>query len=235
MSSPSITVAVALAVSIGMWTYVLRVADPNIALQAEITRNRAGELGDLYPRWYGARQLLRFGQNPYGERVSDDLQRAYYGDVASAGIRDEQRFAYPAYVVLFLFPAIDLPFYQVQVIATWLMAVAIAFSVLLWLEFIGWKLSPWKVVALVLLGLSCSPAVQALKMQQLSTLVCAFIAAACYLLRRRAYVSAGIVLALATIKPQTVVLLSLWLFLWAASRWRERRSFCCHSSPQLSF
>jgi hypothetical protein len=225
MSSPTTTVAVALAVCIGMWTYVLRVADPNIALQAQVTGNRAGELGDLYPRWYGTRQLLLFGQNPYGERVSEDLQRAYYGDVASAGNRDEQRFAYPAYIVLFLLPTIGLPFPQVQIMATWFMAAAIALSVPLWLEFIGWKLSRWKIVALMALVLSCSPALQALKMQQLSTLVCAFIAAGCYLLRRRAYVFAGVVLALATIKPQMVVLLCLWLFLWTASHLRERRNF----------
>ena len=31
---------------IGMWAYVIRVANPNILLQATLTEDRAGELGD---------------------------------------------------------------------------------------------------------------------------------------------------------------------------------------------
>ena len=68
------------------------------------------------------------------------------------------------------------------------MAVAVAISVPLWVEFIGWHLPRWRVGVLVLLVLSCSPAVQALEMQQISALVCGFMAAGAFLLRRRAYV-----------------------------------------------
>lgn len=218
------TIAIALTMCIGMWAYVLRVANPNIARQAAAGKNRAGDLGDLYPRWYGTQQLVLYGQNPYGERVSEDLQLAYYGNVVSGGVRDEQRFAYPAYVALFLLPAVHLRFAQVKLVASILMAGAIAVSVPLWLGFIGWKLARWKVVIIVLLLLSCSPAVQALDLQQLSTIVCAFVAAGCVLLRRRAYISAGILLALATIKPQMIFLLGLWLLLWVVCGWRDRKN-----------
>jgi hypothetical protein len=217
------TIAIALTMCIGMWAYVLRVANPNIARQAAAGKNRAGDLGDLYPRWYGTQQLVLYGQNPYGERVSEDLQLAYYGNVVSGGVRDEQRFAYPAYVALFLLPAVHLPFSEVKLVASILMAGAIAVSVPLWLGFIGWRLARWKVVVIVLLVLSCSPAVQALDLQQLSTIVCAFVAAACFLLRRGAYIAAGILLALATIKPQMIFLLGLWLLLWVVCGWRDRK------------
>jgi hypothetical protein len=223
MSNRSVTIAVALAMFIGMWAYVVRVANPNIRRQAAISGDRAGELGDLYPRWYGTRQLVLHGQNPYGQRVSDDLQRAYYGNVQLNGSRDEQRFAYPIFVSLFLLPTVYLEFGQVQIIASFVMTAALAISIPLWLGFVGWQLSRWKVVALVLLVLSCSPAVQALEMQQISTLVCVLIAAGSFLLRRRSYVSSGIFFALATIKPQMVFLLYLWLLLWTLSRWRERK------------
>jgi hypothetical protein len=104
------------------------------------------------------------------------------------------------------------------------MAVAVAISVPLWVEFIGWHLPRWRVVVLVLLVLSCSPAVQALEMQQISALVCGFMAAGAFLLRRRAYVPSGIFFALATIKPQMVFLLYIWLFLWTLGKWHERKN-----------
>jgi hypothetical protein len=224
MSNRSITAIVALAMFIGMWAYVVRVGNPNIHRQAAITGDRAGELGDLYPRWYGTQQLVLHSQNPYGRQVSEGLQLAYYGNNEPSGRRDEQRFAYPIYVSFFLLPTVNLAFSQVRVIASVVMAVAVAISIPLWLEFIGWHLPRWRVGALVLLVLSCSPAVQALEMQQISALVCAFMAAGAFLLRRRAYVPSGILFALATIKPQMVFLLYLWLSLWTLSKWHERKN-----------
>jgi Glycosyltransferase family 87 len=223
MSNRSIAIAVALIMSAGMWGYVVRVANPNISRQAALAGDQAGILGDLYPSWYGTRQLALHGQNPYSQRVSEDLQVAYYGNLLSDGSRNEQRFAYPVFVALFLLPTVNLNFGQVQIIASFVMAGAIAISVPCWLGFIGWTLPRWKVTVIVLLVLSCSPSVQALEMQQLSTLVCAFIAAGALLLRRRAYVASGLFFGLATIKPQMVFLLYLWLLLWTLSKWRERK------------
>jgi hypothetical protein len=62
----------------------------------------------------------------------------------------------------------------------------------------------------------------ALRMQQLSVIVVGFVALGCYLLKRNRDAAAGIVLALATIKPQLVALLLAWLVLWAflERRWK---------------
>src|SRR5437868_3318005 len=224
MPNRPITVAVALAMSIGMWAYIFRVANPNIRLQAARSGDRTGDLGDLYPRWYGTRQLVLHNENPYGQRVTEDLQLAYYGNIKPDGIRDEQRFAYPVYISLFLLPTVNLAFSQVRIIACAVMAGALVISIPLWLGCIGWKLASWKLVVLALLVLSCSPAVQALEMQQISTLVCAFIAAGAFLLRRRAYIPAGIFFSVASIKPQMVFLFYFWLLLWTLSKWRERKN-----------
>jgi hypothetical protein len=85
MPKTSIALAITLATFVGMWAYVLRVANPNIRLQAVTTGNRAGDLGDLYPRWYGTRQLLLFGRDPYGRGVSEALQLAYCGHTVAVG------------------------------------------------------------------------------------------------------------------------------------------------------
>ena len=64
MPKTSIALAITVAACVGMWAYMLRVANPNIRLQAVITGDRAGDLGDLYPRWHGTRQLILFGPEP---------------------------------------------------------------------------------------------------------------------------------------------------------------------------
>ena len=91
----------------------------------------------------------------------------------------KKRFAYPIFVSLFLLPTVYLEFGQVQIIASFVMGAHWGISAF----HSGWALSDGnclagKVVALVLLVLSSrSPAVQALEMQQMSTLVCVLIAA----------------------------------------------------------
>jgi hypothetical protein len=54
-------------------------------------------------------------------------------------------------------------------------------------------------------------------------LVAALIAIAMYALSRAQYVPAGVLLALATIKPQLVFLLVLWLGIWIVGNLRERQ------------
>src|ERR1700687_8617 len=116
MPKTSIALAITVATCVGMWAYVLRIANPNIRLQAVITGDRAGDLGDLYPRWYGTRQLILFGRSPYDRGVSEELQLVYYGHTVVDGRQDEQRFAYPIYACLFLLPTVNLTFPQVQII-----------------------------------------------------------------------------------------------------------------------
>ena len=73
-----------------------------------------GNLSDLYPRWLGARELLRHGRNPYSAEITREIQQGYYGrplDPARPDDpKDQQGFAYPAYVVFLLAPTVDLPF-----------------------------------------------------------------------------------------------------------------------------
>src|ERR1700722_11607104 len=76
-------------------------------------------LSDLYPRWLGARELLRHGRNPYSAEITREIQQGYYGRALDPArpdeIKDQQGFAYPVYVVFLLAPTVDLPFDRVQV------------------------------------------------------------------------------------------------------------------------
>ena len=213
--------------SAAMWIWVQAIAVPH--QQAESAERGAprGNLSDLYPRWLGARELLLHHRDPYGSDVAREIQIGYYGrpldPTRPNDPKDQQGFAYPIYVVLMLAPTVTLPFSTVHRIFFWLLALLTAVSVPLWLRTIRWRISGTATLIWTLLTLSCFPAIQGLKLQQLTVLVAALIAGSMYALARRRFVRAGILLALATIKPQLVFLLILWLCIWALGNWRERQ------------
>jgi hypothetical protein len=122
-----------------------------------------------------------------------------------------------------LAPTVRLPFTIVRRVAFWLFGVLTAAMVPLCLHTLGLRMSKTGVSVWILLTLSCLPSIQGLKLQQLSVLVAALIAGAIYALSRARYTTAGILLSLATIKPQLVFLLILWLCIWITGKWRERQ------------
>jgi hypothetical protein len=188
-----------------------------------------GNLSDLYPRWLGARELLRHGRNPYSPEVTREIQQGYYGrplDPARPDDpKDQQGFAYPVYVVFLLAPSVDLPFDVVQKGFRWLLVVLAAATVLLWLYVLRWKPSLGTAMIFIVLMLGWLPMVQGIKLQQLSLVVAALLAACGACLAGGWLLLGGGLLALATIKPQLTWPLVLWLLVWAGSEWRLRRRF----------
>ena len=80
------------------------------------------------------------------------------------------------------------------------------------------------VLTWIILAVGCFPATQGFKLQQLTLLVAFLLAASMYALSRRQLVLTGILLAIASIKPQRQPgLLCVWLFLWVIGNWRERQ------------
>lgn len=206
-----------------MALYVHRVLTPFERNQDLVHGVPGGYLGDMYQRWIGTRELLLHGRDPYNVEVTREIQAAYYGHpLAPEEHRDEQRFAYPIFVVFLLAPTIWMPFPTVQYITTVILALATAASVPLWLRFLGWRLSPAQILASTILVLASPPAIQGLRLQQLGLFVALLIAASAALAIRGCLFWAGSVLALATIKPQLAPLAIVWWLFWAASRWKER-------------
>jgi glycosyl transferase family 87 len=212
-----------------MWFYVNHILVPYQRSDAAAHGRPRGNLSDLYPRWLGARELLLHGRNPYSPEVTREIQVGYYGRELDGNRpgdpKDQQGFVYPAYVAFLLAPTVQLPFEQVRVGFGWMLIMLTAVSVLLWLRVVGWWPHTSDVVMIMLLTLGSFPAIQGFKLQQLSLVVTALIAAASALLVRGQLVAAGVVLALATIKPQLVLPMVLWLLLWTASDWQQRQRF----------
>jgi hypothetical protein len=209
------------------WLWVQRIAIPHQQEDAAARGVPRGNLSDLYPRWFGARELLLRHRDPYGAEITREIQVGYYGRALDASRpndpRDQQAFAYPVYVALPLAPTIGLPFPVVQRGFLYLVALLTAMSVLMWLEALDWTISLAAKVAVIVLVLGCFPAIQGLKLQQLTLLVAALLAASMRAVVRKQFVWAGILLAFTTIKPQLAVLPVAWLAVWTIGNWSERR------------
>jgi hypothetical protein len=209
-----------------MWTYVDHVLVAHQKNEALISGSPRGNLSDLYPTWLGARELLLNRRDPYSAEITREIQMGYYGRTIDASRPEDptnqQAFAYPLYVVLLLAPLVKIPFPIVRVICFWLLLGLTGLSVFLWLHVLKWRVSCIALATLIVLTLGTFPAVQGIKLQQLSLLVAFLIAAAVALLCSGRLTLAGILLALAMIKPQLTVPLAGWLMMWAISGWQRR-------------
>ncbi len=212
---------------LSMWIWVQKIAVPHQQAESEALDKPRGNLSDLYPRWLGARELLVHHRDPYAADITREVQIGYYGrplDPARPNDpKDQQAFAYPVYVVFLLAPTVGLPFLTVQKVFFWFFIAITGASVLLWMDALAWRVSLITKLVWILLALSCFPAIQGIKLRQLSLLVAALLAAFAALLARRYFAWAGAVLAFATIKPQLAALPVLWLCIWVTGNWRVRQ------------
>ena len=213
-------ILVALVSALSMWFYVGRIWSVG---QPE-------HFSDLYARWWGAHELLLHHRDPYGVEVSREIQKVIYGaPLSSSGVDDPQAlgggFAYPVYVAFLLWPTLWIPYVVVQRCFDVLLPLCTFLSLLLWLRALNWRPHVSQFVTVSLFVLGSFPSLQGAKLQNLSLLVAFLIAATVAALAADRLVIAGITLAIATIKPQFVFLLALWLCAWALHDWKNRQRF----------
>jgi hypothetical protein len=221
--------ALSLFVSGTSWIYTQRILAPwEYHVNVESGRVIAS-MGDLYPRWVGTRELLLHGRNPYSSEVSHEIQMAFYGHIIAQSygetgktIIDEQRFAYPVYVVFLLAPTAYATFADVQAWAPAALALLSIATVLLWLDFLRWRPSRMTITAIILFVLASPQIIQGLRLRQLGLVVGFLLALGVWCVARNRLVSAGIVFALSTIKPQMAILPLAWFLLWTSGEWRKR-------------
>lgn len=176
---------------------------------------------DFLPRWMGTRIYLEKGWDPYSREASREIQRTVYGRAARQG-EDQVLFVYPFYSFLVFAPFAMIEDY-VWARAAWMTMLEIAL-VLLTIQ--GISLSRWKpprylLVLVLVFGLLWYHGLRPVINGNASVLVALFLALAFVCIRAEQDALAGFLLALATIKPQMVVLLIPLVLLWAFSnrRW----------------
>jgi len=233
---PQLWLLLSVLVAFVAWLYMSRVLLPwEHYFNVEAGTMKAA-LGDLYSPWLGTRDLLQRRMNPYGPEVTHEIQGAFYGhdiepqSATGSRITDEQRFAYPVYVVFLLAPTSGIEFETVHAWAPFVLMGAVGVSVGLWVSFLRWRVSAITAMAIILFVLASPQIAQGLRLRQIGLLVAAMIALAAWLVRRNWLLAAGALLAFSTIKPQMSILPIAWFLLWSAGdfsrRWRLPASFC---------
>lgn len=224
-----LTTLLALLAAASMWFYIRRIDVPHQEHEAVKLERPRGNLSDLYPRWLGARELLLHGRDPYSREVTLEIQRGYYGreiDPSRPGDpKDMEGFAYPVYVAFLLAPTVHMDFATARVGSIWLLTGFTVLSVLLWERVVGLGFSRWSFVTVALMTVGSYPFAEAISLQQLSLLV-AVLMAGSFLTRLSGQLFlSGVLLALATIKPQLALLPFLLMVFWVFGNWRERRAW----------
>ncbi len=210
-----------------MWFYARCISVPRQVADGERLERPRGNLSDLYPRWLGARELLLHGRDPYSPEVTREIQRGYYGreiDPARPNDpKDQNGFAYPVYVVFLLAPTVYMSFAWVKILSFWFLTFLTVISVLLWQYSINVPPWRWRMLTTLALLLGSYPFIEAVSLQQPVLLVAALFAGS-FLARQRQWLFlSGVLLALATVKPQTAFLPVLVTLLWMSGDWRRRQ------------
>jgi hypothetical protein len=176
---------------------------------------------DFLVHWMGARELLMNGISPYSDLTALKIQVAIYGRPARPG-EHEFRVAYPLYSTAIFAPFAMLSDFTLAR-ALWMTSLQAA---LLALVFLSLQLTAWRpgilVLALLLVfSLLWYHALRGIINGNAVILVAFLIGAALLALKSGKDELAGVLLAFTTIKPQVVVILLLFIFIWVISsrRW----------------
>ena len=217
------------------WFFVHKIHKPWADAKGARDGRLKVQLWDLYPRWVGARNLFLHGQSPYSIETTHEIQMAFYGRYitpqdftrppAHGRYEDEQRFAYPIYVVFLMAPTIYLNFQQIEFWAPVALGVIAAATVVFAAFLMDWDLPPLVLLSLILFVLSTPQIEHAMEHQQLSIVVAFALAAAGWCVHRGPVATAGFLVALSTIKPQMAMLPFAWFVIWASGEWPRRWRF----------
>ena len=97
-------------------------------------------------------------------------------------------------------------------------------SLVFWLRAFRLQISSGMLALAVILVLVSYPVLEGLYAQQAGLLVGAALAMSAASITRGRFALAGILLAFASVKPQLIWLLALWLLLWVGGDWKRRRT-----------
>lgn len=177
---------------------------------------------DYIPRWLGTRLFITEGLSPYSQRATDAIQELIYGRLAR-GDEDHSLFVYPHYATFVFAPLSLIEDYPLSR-AVWM---SVLEASILAISFISLSLTRWRPSLVVfgvfiLFSLSWYHAVRPVINGNAAVLVALFISMAFAAIRAGEDLYAGVLFALASIKPQMVVLLIPLVIYWAYSnrRWR---------------
>ena len=227
---PNRTVSLALFLAVGTCYYYFDLLLPRARL-ADAANEMVGLYdygGDFYPIWLTGRELLFHGRNPYTQEMTRDIQIGLFGRPMDPHRPTDwpvefRAFSYPLYVDLLAAPLLPLGFDAVRLVLGLLLPVLTVASLTLWLRGFHIQVSSSTLALAVILLLVSYPVLEGLYAQQAGLMVGAALAMSVAAITHDRLILAGMIVAFASVKPQLVWLLTLWLLLWVVSDWKRRK------------
>lgn len=226
--SPTLALGLALLGAASMLYYHQRLFMPRVHAARTAQGLDDGYLlgNDFYQVWLVARESLRNRRDPYGPKMTREIQTGLFGRPLDPNRPtdpiDRRVFPYPAFTGLLFWPAAQYPFPPVRAVVIFLLAILTAATVSLWLRALHWRIGKKWIAVILLLTLSSYPVLEGLYSAQLGLLVAFLLAATIVALQKGHLLFAGFLLALTTIKPHVTALVILYLLLWSLHLWKER-------------
>jgi hypothetical protein len=195
-----------------------------------VARHLAGGYGycnDFYPIWLASGELFH-GRDPYSPELTPRIEIGLYGRALDRRTPGDAQvnmraFAYPLYTIFLFAPWAAFSFPTVQIIISIVLAPLAALAVFWWLRALDPHFGFNGTVVAICLALASYPVLEGIYSGQPGLLAAALIAGTVLALIRQRYALAGILLPCASIKPQLVLLVGLWLMVWAFADLSKRK------------
>lgn len=184
--------------------------------------------GDFYPIWLTGRELIHNHSNPYSRVMTRKIQIGLFGRPMDPERPTDppvefRAFSYPLYADVLAGPLLYLSFDWVRIILGIVLPLLTAMSLMIWLHAFRIRIPVTGTAIAVLLLLVSYPVLEGLYAQQAGLLCGGLLAFMALALSRNRFFLAGMLLACASIKPQVVWPVLLWVLVWALSDWRSRK------------
>jgi hypothetical protein len=174
----------------------------------------APSYSDLRPVWNGTRAFLFAQTSPYADSVNRQNSEEFHAATKDHPEYD-LRFAYPPQSMLLFTPFAILPFQWARCAMTIVCILLTLASVLWWTGTFSWPFA---------LGvLAIYPVMLGIQIQQPTVLFAALLGLAVYAMRTDQPAFAGVLLAMATGKPQLLTCLLPAVVFWVANDWQKRK------------
>lgn len=178
-------------------------------------------------RWLGSRLFLLQGQSPYDEQTSREAQLLAYGRTAQPE-EDPLYYLYPFYSFYLFAPFTFISRFNVAR-AIWMtvLETAAIFIVIFGISVSDWKIPRIYLIIVILSSLLWFYTVYPILDGNVAVLCVLLVVGAMLAIKSEQDVLAGLLLALSTIKPLMVILVILFILIWAVSnrRWMIVWSF----------
>src|ERR1700756_1774860 len=214
-----LTVCVLLSGALGYYFFAVLVQNSRHPMA---TRNLAAGYGygnDLYPIWMTTREMVAHKTNPYSAAMEHPIETGLYGrpldrQNPSDATVNYRGFSYPLYTDILAVPLALLPFRALQIAMSVLLPLIVGVGVARWCTALGVVLSPLPRACLLLVILCSCQVLEGIYALQPTLIVATLLAGVAAGLRQDRLITAGILLAIASMKPHLVVLPLLWLVVW---------------------